>query len=228
MKLSVIIPVFNEEDIIADTIETVRENGGDFLHGIIVVDGNSTDNTVPEAEATGAKVVTSPTKGRAAQMNYGAEQAEGEILYFLHADSKPPTNFDQKIVEAISSGFKSGCFQLAFDTDHFLLDFYAWCTRFDIDAFRFGDQSLFVEQSAFFEVGGFREDHLVMEDNEIVRRIKKKYSFVILDDAVETSARAYLKVGIIKLQLIFILIYLLCFLGVEQETLADIKRKAIH
>lgn len=226
MKLSVIIPTYNEEEIIADTIETVQQNGDKFLHELIVVDGNSTDDTFSEAETAGARVFMSPIKGRAAQMNYGAGQAQGEILYFLHADSKPPMNFDRKVGQAVKKGMEAGCFRLSFDYDHFLLDFYAWCTRFDFDAFRFGDQSLFVERSAFFEVGGFREDHLVMEDNEMVRRIKRKYSFVILDDSVETSARAYRELGIVRLQLLFLVIYLLYFLGVAQETLADIKKKA--
>lgn len=227
MRLSVIIPAYNEEDFIVDTLWAVQKNSGELLHEILVVDGGSSDHTMAEAENAGAKVLTSPQKGRAAQMNYGAEQAQGEILYFLHADSKPPADFDQQVHRAIGNGFESGCFRLAFDASHFLLNFYSWCTRFNINAFRFGDQSLFIERDIFFEIGGFREDHLVMEDNEIVRRIKKKYSFTILDNAVETSARAYRKLGIVKLQLLFALIYLLYFLGVAQETLADIKRKAI-
>ncbi len=68
---------------------------------------------------------------------------------------------------------------------------------------------------------------IIWEDNEIVRRIKKKHSFAILDDSVETSARAYLQVGIIKMQMIFLMIFLLYFLAVKQETLADFKRKTI-
>lgn len=222
-----IIPAYNEEGIIVDVIRAVQKNAGEELCEIIVVDGGSADHTVVDAEKAGARVTTSSQKGRAAQMNYGAKQAEGEILYFLHADSIPPADFGRKVVRAVDREFESGCFQLAFDTDHFLLSFYAWCTRFDIDAFRFGDQSLFINKNIFLEIGGFREDHLVMEDNEMVRRIKKGYSFTLLDDTVETSARAYREVGVIKLQLIFVVIYLLYFLGVKQETLADLKRKTI-
>lgn len=228
MKLSVIIPAYNEEDSIAETVQTVREHGGNAIEEIIVVDGGSTDSTISEAESAGAQTLISEQKGRAVQMNNGAARAKGELLYFLHADSHPPTNFARKVKQAVSKGYEAGCFQLAFDSDHFLLDFYAWCTRFDIDTFRFGDQSLFVERSAFFKVGGFREDHIVMEDNEIVRRIKNEYSFTILEDQIVTSARTYRKVGVVKLQLIFGLIYVLYFLGVEQETLAQIRRKAIR
>ena len=223
MKLSVVIPAYNEENEIAETVALVKEKGHDLIEEIIVVDGQSTDNTEAEARSAGAKVVISPRKGRAAQMNVGAEQASAEILYFLHADTRPPDDFAESVCDAIEKGYHAGCFQLTFDEDHFLLDLYAWFTRFDIDAFRFGDQSLFIQRDVFFAIEGFREDHIVMEDNEIVRRIKDEYDFTIIDEAVETSARLYREVGVLKLQFVFFLIYVLYFLGVEQETLADIK-----
>ncbi len=227
MKISVIIPAYNEENIIAETIDAVRAHSGHAVAEIIVVDGGSSDQTVDLVKQTSAEVLISPQKGRGAQMNAGAEQAEAEILYFLHADSRPPVNFDQSIIKAVSSGTPAGCFRLSFDDDHWLLRSYAWFTRFDCDAFRFGDQSLFITRTAFQKIDGFRKDHIVMEDNEIVRRIKSQYAFTILDDAVVTSARSYHKVGIVKLQLIFVLIYTLYFLGVEQETLVQIKKSAL-
>lgn len=227
MTVSVIIPAYNEEDGIAETISKVQAHGSESVCEILVVDGGSEDDTVSVAQKAGAQVFLSPKKGRAAQMNYGAQQANGDILYFLHADSTPPDHFIKHIKQAIVKGAEAGCFRLAFDEDHPLLNLYAWCTRFDVDAFRFGDQSLFVLQEIFSSIGGFREDHLLMEDNEIVRRIKKGYSFAILEATVETSARTYKKVGIIKLQLIFVLIYCLYFLGVEQKTLMQMRKKAI-
>lgn len=227
MKLSVIIPTYNEANFVVQTIKEVKKRAGKFVSEIIIVDGGSSDATVQKANSTGAKVISSPKKGRAAQMNFGAAKAVGEILYFLHADSIPPINFDRKIAKKVSNGAKAGCFQLDFDEDHYLLNFYAWCTRFDIDAFRFGDQSLFIERDTFIQLGGYQEDHLVMEDNEIVRRIKNDYEFIILDDSVETSARSYMEVGVVKLQLLFVIIFLLYFFGVNQETLADIKQRVI-
>lgn len=227
MKLSIIIPAYNEGDVIATTIRTVQGHSNVEVDEIIVVDGGSTDQTIAHAERAGALAIVSPKKGRAAQMNYGAKQAKGDILYFLHADSTPPKNFIQKIKVAVSSGSAAGCFRLTFDEDHPLLNFYAWFTRFDVDAFRYGDQSLYVKQSVFAEVGGFREDHTVMEDNEIVRRLKERYPFSILEDDLETSARTYREVGVIKLQFVFLLIYTLYFLGVEQQTLNHIRKNVI-
>ena len=224
MTLSVIIPTYNEADIITDTIKHVRRCGNDIKE-VIVADAGSHDETTSKAEAAGAVVVTT-RKGRAAQMNTGARRATGNILYFLHADSLPTENFDDKIRDAVNRGYKAGCFQLCFDSDHFLLNLYAWFSRFDIDTFRFGDQSLYVTRSVFYEVGKFREDHLVMEDNEMVRRIKKEHSFAILDDKVKTSARAYMKGGVLRLQLIFVLIVLLYHLGTDQETLLHIRENA--
>ena len=223
MKISVIIPAYNEEDVVVDTIDQVQRRSGNIVSEIIVVDGGSTDRTVEHVQKTSAKVITSAQKGRGAQMNAGAEQAQADIFYFLHADSIPPVGFDQQIIEAVSSEAKAGCFQLAFDDNHWLLRSYAWFTRFDVDTFRFGDQSLFIDRDVFFTIGGFRDNHLLMEDNEIVRRIKSDCSFTILEDAVVTSARSYRQVGVVKLQLIFALIFTLYFLGVEQKTLVHIK-----
>lgn len=220
MKISVIIPAYNEAGMIQKTITAVQARADEPLHEIIVADGDSTDTTGECAEEAGAAVLTSP-KGRAAQMNAGARHASGDILYFLHADSIPPEKFDRKIRTVVTAGSTAGCFRLSFDHKHPLLRFYAWFTRFNINAFRFGDQSLFVKKEVFEEAGGFREDHIVMEDNEIVRRIRKEHMFSIIPEAVVTSARKYRETGVIKLQLIFTMIFLGYHLGVSQSRLVS-------
>ncbi len=222
MNISVIIPTYNEADVIGETIGKARSYGGDDVSEIIVVDGGSSDATLKEARQAGATTIESPQKGRAAQMNAGAGHAGCDLLYFLHADSHPPPRYAAEILQAVEAGRDAGCFRLSFDDRHWLLRFYAWFTRFDIDLFRFGDQSLFMTRTAFFEIGGFREDHIVMEDQEIVRRVKRSFSFDILDAAVTTSARKYREVGIIRLQLVFGLIWSLYYLGIEQEQLVSV------
>lgn len=227
MTISVIIPALNEEQVIGRTIAQLKEKSSGWIEEIIVVDGGSSDQTVKCVERAGATVASTDQKGRARQMNYGARQASSPILYFLHADSIPPQNFDARIVESVQQNDPAGCFRLAFDADHPLLNFYSWCTRFDIDAFRFGDQSLYIKKDLFEQLGGFKDHLIVMEDNEMVRRIKSRESFKIIADNVVTSARKYQKVGIIRLQLIFTLIYTLFFMGYSQEKLVSLYTKLV-
>lgn len=227
MKISVVIPALNEEQTIGANLRELRERSSFRVGQIIVSDGGSRDATRTEAALAGADVVYSPARGRAAQMNAGAEAAEGEILYFLHADTLPPPGYDRMIEQAAQAGFPAGCFRLGFDSSHPVLRFYAWCTRFDLDAFRFGDQSLFIERKFFNTTGGYRSGLLVMEDNEMVRRIKKERPFKIIPANVTTSARKYRENGVIRLQFIFTLIFILYHLGFSQEKLATLYRRLV-
>jgi hypothetical protein len=109
---------------------------------------------------------------------------------------------------------------LTFDSPHPILKFYAWFTRFDVDIFRFGDQSLFVRKALFQKVGGFNENLLVMEDQEIVSRLKSHAQFGIIEKPVSTSARKYQRFGLFRLQLIFTIIVVLFYINISQEVIA--------
>ena len=108
-KISVIIPVLNEAKNIGGLLDYLVQNSNDpLISEILVVDGGSTDGSqkiVSELSKTQPKIIglNSP-KGRAKQMNFGASQSKGSVLYFLHADSIPPKHFDQYIIEAIDKG----------------------------------------------------------------------------------------------------------------------------
>ncbi len=225
---SIIIPTFNEADQIAQTISKVKSANGQHEAEIIVVDGGSTDETISIAQACGAITLLSERKGRAAQMNKGAAVARGKILYFLHADSIPPQCFTAQIINSYEKGAVSGCFRLAFDYSHWFLKANCWFTRFNVNAVRFGDQSLFVTKEVFEKCGGFREDLLMMEDQEIIHRIKKYGSFKVMDDVVITSARKYLDNGVYRMQGIFFRIWSLYYLGYSQERLLKLHRRLIH
>ncbi|MGS0748775.1 TIGR04283 family arsenosugar biosynthesis glycosyltransferase [Halpernia sp. GG3] len=227
--ISVVIPTFNEEDQITKTILEVKKRDlAKLVSEIIISDGQSTDKTINLAKMAGANVYLSPKKGRAAQMNFGASQAKNEIIYFLHADSIPPENFSEKILDAFKSNNKSGCFRLEFDYKHWFLKANAWFTKFDVNAIRFGDQSLFVTKEVFLKSGGFNENLLMMEDQEIISRIKKYGMFLVMDGAVITSARKYLDNGIYRMQGIFFKIWFLYYMGYSQEKLLKIYKKLIQ
>lgn len=220
--ISVIIPALNEETSIGKLVGYIFSDSKSkqWLTEILVVDGGSIDDTRQKAKDAGAKIIKSEP-GRGRQMNEGANCASGSILYFLHADTFPPVGFARKIQDALDSGFRAGCFQLAFDIDHPLMRFYGWCTRFDLSWFRFGDQSLFITRDDFEQSGGFDSRLIVMEDNEFIRRIKKNIPFKVLEDKVITSSRKYHEVGVVKLQLLFSSIVILYEIGVSQKVLAD-------
>jgi rSAM/selenodomain-associated transferase 2 len=227
--ISVIIPTYNEEAHIKATIQQLwKYDKTSLIKEIIIADGGSTDDTATIARTEGVKVIVSPKKGRAAQMNYGAQQAISETLYFLHADTLPPKGFTYDITTAINAGYSAGCYTLSFDFDHWFLKANCWFTRFDVDSIRFGDQSLFVTKQKFLEVGGFCEKHIVLEDQQIVRQLKKISSFKLIKKPVVTSARKYVENGIYKTQAIFFLIYFMYRLGFSQQKLVRTYRNLIR
>jgi rSAM/selenodomain-associated transferase 2 len=229
MTISVIVPVYNEEGVIGKTVKYVKSvSETDNVKEIIVVDGGSHDNSVDEAEKEGALVIKSTLKGRAAQMNEGARVAKGSILYFLHADSIPPASFTSDIIRAVKNGYPVGCYRLRFDLDHWFLKANAWFTRFDVNAFRYGDQSLFVTSDVFLKAGGFSESHIVMEDYEIIKRLRKHGNFIVLPKEILTSARKYVANGVFKMQGIFYMMYFMYQLGCSQKTLLTTFRKLVR
>lgn len=227
-SVSIILPTYNEAASIGDLLRYLQKAAGEPVPELLVVDGGSTDDTVTHAQQAGATVLRSPRKGRAAQLNYGAQQAKGEVLYFLHADSYPPPDFLADLRRAVAQGYGSGCYRLAFDHGHWFLRFSAWCTRLPFTFLRFGDQSLFVHRELFAQLGGYREDLQVMEDQELVARLRARAPFRLLPRAVTTSARKYLANGVIRLQGIFMLIVLLYWAGVSQPNLVRLYRRLIR
>ena len=228
MKLSVIIPVFNEAAHIQSTINRLlsNNNAGEIIE-IIVVDGGSTDATSKIALKEGA-IIAHSTKGRAAQMNTGAAIAKGDVLYFLHADTKPPANYLSYINDALQQGYELGSFRLRFDVDHWFLRANTWFTRFNINSFRFGDQSLFVKKELFNKVGGFNEKMVVLEDQNLIKRLIQFGKFTVMPAAVITSARKYTANGIYKTQAVYFLIYMLYRCRVSQQHLVKLYKKLIR
>lgn len=218
MKISVIIPTLNEEESIVSTLEDLI-----FKHKpyeVIVVDGGSTDNTRKIAKKH-TRVICSKA-GRAAQMNVGAKEAKGDILLFLHADTKLPPGALKKIERVLKEGNKSsGRFRVGFDSKHLILQFYAFFTRFHL--FSYGDQGLFIRKELFENIGGFCEN-VLFEDIDIYRRVLNYEKPVILNDCVITAARRFLKQGIIKQGMIDALFFFACLFGLNNKLLLPLKK----
>lgn len=191
MKISVIIPTYNEAANIKKLINLLfTASKGEDIE-IIIIDGGSTDATTTLAKESGVIVHSATKRGRAAQMNEGALLARGDVLYFVHADTLPPDSFIHDIIQAIKSGYHLGRYQTQFDKASLLLKLNAFFTRFDWEVCYGGDQTLFITKQAFDELGGFNDDMLIMEEYELVKRARKKYKYIIFDKRALVSARKY-------------------------------------
>lgn len=217
--ISIIIPVLNEETGIIRLLDHLNNNSFFSTNEIIVVDGGSTDKTSELVRSFFGVIFLKSEIGRAKQMNAGAKSATYEMLYFLHADSFPPSNFDQLILKKINSGNPAGCFQMKFDIDHWWLNLMGWFTKFNHKACRGGDQSLFITNKLFQDFNGFNEKFVVYEDNELIGRLYRNNTFCVIPKSITTSARKYEEIGVWKLQYCFANIYLKRLRGASPEEL---------
>ncbi len=208
---SVIVPTFNEELYLEKNISLLKSLKGNVE--IIIADGGSTDKTLEIAVAENVKVVKSKL-GRGIQLNKGAEAASGDILCFLHADTFLPFN-TIKILDSFFEKQKNKIcrFQLGFDVEHWLLDKYTYFSKYDTVFSRFGDMFIAVRKNFFFDVNKFPE-WKIFEDVEFLKKVSKREKISVLNLHVYSSARAFLKYGVVKQQLFngyLILKYLIGF-----------------
>lgn len=221
MKISIIIPVLNEEATIVALLQFLKQNStSENIAEILVVDGGSDDNTLDIVKSSEAVLITS-AKGRAKQMNAGVKQATGDVFYFLHADSFPPKGFDQFILEEVNKGNKAGCFQMRFNHNHWWLKLASWLTKFRWRACRGGDQSQFITRTLFDKIGGYDESYTIYEDNILINELYKRKQFVVIPQWLTTSARRYEQAGIWKLQYHFWTIYVKKWFGASADDIYD-------
>ncbi len=200
MSIAVIIPVFNEQEVVSSLITALGPLG---FQEAILVDGNSTDGTVQAAKAClnqlgnpDFRIISGPS-ARARQMNVGAAQATADILLFLHADTQLPHHVRSLIEEALSDPkIVGGRFDVRFPED----TGYAWLVsrmmniRSRFSGMCTGDQAMFVRRSIFESMGGFAEIPL-MEDLEFSRRLKRRGKVVAIQEKVITSFRRWEQQG---------------------------------
>lgn len=228
MEVSIIIPVWNESENIARLLKRLQEGGGQYLKEIFVVDAGSTDDTVCLAQEAGAKVLHSPHKGRASQMNFGAQYATGELLYFVHGDTLPPPCYMKELQQALKEGYPIGCFRFQFESKSPFLAINSYCTRFDRLWCRGGDQSLFITQKLFEELNGFQKHYKIMEDYDIIIRARKKYPFKIIPKSVLVSARKYETNPYLWVQLSNLIVFTMYRLGYSQEAMATTYKRLLN
>ncbi|MEO8340118.1 MAG: TIGR04283 family arsenosugar biosynthesis glycosyltransferase [Nitrospirota bacterium] len=206
--ISVVIPAYNEEQALPNTLRALFTQQGDFE--IIVVDGGSTDGTlnvlrefgfIPDASYRTfhvSRFTVHAPKGRASQMNAGAKQGLGEWLLFLHADTVLPTDAIQQLNEmATDQTVQAGGFMHQFSGDDWRLKLISFLDNFRCIRSRiiYGDQALFVRRALFEQLGGF-PNRRILEDVAFCETLIKVTKPLLLSQPVVTDARKFLKMGV--------------------------------
>lgn len=206
--VSIIIPALNEAATISRTLSALMKVKGDLE--VIVVDGGSDDNTRQLVSSFEKVQFVTAKKGRSHQMNKGAKLASGSTLLFLHADTYLPDNSIAEISAILDDrNYIAGSFYLKFDKKHWLLSLYTACSKINSSFFTYGDHGIFIKKSSFQRIGGYKPIPL-MEDVEIQSRLRKSGKFKKLSLGVVTSARRFMKTGIVKqftADIILVLLY---------------------
>lgn len=220
-NFSVIIPVLHETNKINSLIEHLHALEGSRNSEVIIVDGSPTKDTINAINDE--KIISiSSEKGRAKQMNAGASIARGEILIFLHADTKLPEDAFQKIRRVLEEGrYVGGAFYLRIDSDRVIFKLISHITSFlsRLTRIPYGDQTIFIKKDYFNRIGRYG-DIPVMEDAELMRKIKRERKKIcIIRDNVKTSPRRWEEKGIFYTILINQMIRILYFLGVSPDKL---------
>jgi len=187
--ISIVIPTLNEAASIGHTLETVLALGNGAQ--VIVADGQSDDETARIAREYPVTVLSS-SRGRGLQLRTGAEQATGEVLWFLHADSIPPPDSHHQIREALQSPqIAGGNFDLLFDGDsraaRQLTRIYPHLRKLGLC---YGDSGIFVRREVYQAAGGFRA-YPIFEDLDLIKRIRRHGRFLHLDSQIVTSSRRF-------------------------------------
>lgn len=229
MRLHLIIPALNEAEnlrVLLPYLQSELSGNGQ----ITVADGGSTDDTEqvlrvhPEVNH-----LLCICCGRAQQMNEAANwRAESfEVLYFMHADTRPPRGFYDDIVTSVRDNYQVGCYRFKFDMWHPMLSINAFFTRFNGLACRGGDQSLFLTREAFGQLGGFR-DMRIMEDYDIIQRVwAQKIPFKVIPRSITVSARKYRVNGWYRVQLANLKVFRMYKAGVPEEVMINTYREML-
>jgi len=219
MKISIIIPVFNEKQQLPELLERLLVVTA-YGHEIIIVDGGSTEKYEPVDSVPGLKMLTAE-KGRARQMNVGALHAEGEIFWFIHADSGflyPLESYLRSLTEL--SERQWGRFNVRLDGNRRVYRLIEWMMnwRSSLSGIATGDQGIFVHRQLFNEAGCF-SDIAIMEDIDLCKKLKKFSSPVIKKRCLTTSSRRWEQGGVLRTIFLMWKMRVLFFFGWDPDKL---------
>ncbi len=228
MRISIIIPTYNEAENIESLISYLLRIEQKESIEIIVADGGSTDSTIELAQKCGVTSLLSAIKGRAGQMNHAVDFATGDVLYFIHADSRPPVTYFGDIKNALLKGYNCGCYRSQFDSNNFMLKINAFFTRLNVLFCRGGDQTIFVTRALFEKVGPYKNEMLIMEDYDFLARIRKQGKFKLFNKATVFSARKYDENSWLKVQKANLKIVRMYKNGKSQQEMLDTYKRMLN
>jgi rSAM/selenodomain-associated transferase 2 len=213
MRVSIIVPTLNEEAHILQSIHSLQQLSGE--KEIIVVDGGSSDQTIPLASAQGVRVLETP-RGRGVQMHAGALTSTGDILWFVHADTIPPPNALEHIRNSLeTASIVGGNFGLLFDgptrAARQLTAIYPLLRMFGLC---YGDSGIFLKRDVYDQIGGFRSLPL-FEDLDLLRRLRRAGRFVHLNCRIVTSSRRFENCNFAFVWIRWIILQMLYWCGVS-------------
>jgi rSAM/selenodomain-associated transferase 2 len=229
MTISMIIPTLNEADNIGLLLHHLNQSPDKNALEIIVADGQSVDGTVEKCREFASVRVILTARGRAVQMNEAAMVASGEVLYFVHADTRPPLTFYSDIRTALGEGYDLGCYRFRFDSPRTLLKINNFFTRFDRMWVRGGDQSLFMTRDSFVTLGGYRKEYVIMEEYDLIQRARDHgLKFKVIPGEILVSARKYQGNSYLRVQLANLIAFNMFRFGFDPQRILNTYRRMIH
>jgi glycosyltransferase involved in cell wall biosynthesis len=180
VKISVVVPAFNEERLLGESLAWIKSAAGVFARRgwdveLIVCDNNSTDHTAEIARSAGALVVFEPFNQIARARNRGAAAATGDWLIFVDADSRPGAGLFEEVAEQIQSGrCLAGGSTVRMDEKYLMAEFFTWLWNCSSRMGRWlAGSFIFVETAAFRKIGGFSDKFFAAEELDLSRRLKQ-------------------------------------------------------
>jgi len=229
MNIDIIIPTLNEKDNLKSLIPYLKENISKSTNIYVIDSVESKDDIMKLFVDSNIHFIKSKYSRRSIQMNEGAAAGSGDVLLFLHADVRPPENFEHSIQQELNKGIRAGFFAYKFDQSSFLLKINEFSTRFNGLFAGGGDQCQFFTRELFNACNGYRDDFEIMEDFDMTRRLRKgNEQFAIIKDPATVSSRKYKNNSYFKVNLINLITFLKFRNNVSPKELKAFYKKSLN